>query len=83
MAGKSLIEWLPGLQRRHAHKYLSCQELHTNLRCGLPLRQPRETWAATISREIRCDRVLQLLNEHLAKNLRPAGGDRQKGSRRA
>jgi len=76
-------KWLPGLQRRHPHKYLSCQELHTKLRCGLPLRQPRETWAATISREIRCDRVLQLLNEHLAKNLRSAGGDRQKRSRRA
>ena len=74
---------LAGLQRSHPHKSLSCQELHTNLRCGLPLRQPRETWAVTISREIRCDRVLQLLDEHLAKNLRPAGGDRQKGSRRA
>jgi hypothetical protein len=27
--------------------------------------------------------VLRILDEHLAKNLRPAGGDRQKGSRRA
>lgn len=46
------------------------------MRCGLPLRRPRETWAATISREIRCDRVLQLLHEHLAQNLGPVGGDR-------
>jgi integrase len=46
-------------------------------------RPPSDNAIATISREIRCDRVLQLLNEHLAKNLRPAGGDRQKGSRRA
>ena len=59
---------LPGLQRSRLRKYLNCEEFHTDLRCSLPLRQPGETWAATISREIRCDRVLQLLNEHLAKD---------------
>jgi hypothetical protein len=40
MAGKSLIVWLPALQRPHLRKYLSCVEFHTDLRCRLPLRQP-------------------------------------------
>jgi hypothetical protein len=54
------------LWQRPLRKYLSCQELHTELRFGLPLRQPRKMWAATISREIRCHRVLHGHNRRVA-----------------
>jgi hypothetical protein len=49
------MKWFPGLEPGRPREPLSCEEFYTGLRCGLPLRQPRETWAATISREIRCD----------------------------
>jgi hypothetical protein len=49
----------PGLQRSCLRKYLSREGFHTSSRCGLAPRQPRETWAATVSREIRCDRSIQ------------------------
>jgi len=41
------------------------------VRCGLPVRQPRATWAATISREIRCNSLSAANRRALREGAQP------------